>query len=153
MSWVSFIKVRAQFLNMFFTIQRSYETPRQGRTSPAGTHRHVEGWGLMLLWGDCYAHVMLLLWGADAAVGSWCCRGMGVMRQELMELMLPVFDTKKSSLIDSVSKLRNRVQWTRFLSLETESILNSSCRLIRTYIWILLLLWFLSIFPCTFWST
>ena len=25
------------------------------------------------------------------------------MRQELMELMLPVFDTKKSSLIDSVS--------------------------------------------------
>ena len=58
-------------------IERSYETPRE-RISPAGTH-------VMLLWGgllcphgglgtdaavgDCYAHVMLLLWGADAAVG------------------------------------------------------------------------------------
>ena len=66
-----FVNIEAEFLNMenIFTIQRSYETPWQGRTSPAGTHRHVEGWGLMLLWGDCYAHVMLLLWGADAAVG------------------------------------------------------------------------------------
>ena len=44
------MNIEAEFLNMFFTIQRSYETPRQGRTSPAGTHRHVEGWGLMLLW-------------------------------------------------------------------------------------------------------
>ena len=66
-----FVNIEAEFLNMenIFTIQKSYETPRQGRTSPAGTHRHVEGWGLMLLWGDCYALVMLLMWGANAAVG------------------------------------------------------------------------------------
>ena len=65
---MKFVNIEAVFLNMenIFTIQRNYETPRQGRTSPAGTHRHMEGWGLMLLWGDCYAHVMLLLWGADA---------------------------------------------------------------------------------------
>ena len=34
---------------------------------------------------------------------------------------LAVFDTKKSSPMDSVSKLRKRVQRTRFPALKTES--------------------------------
>ena len=95
------------WVSEYVRIQRSYETPRQGRTSPAGTHRHVEGWGLMLLWGDCLCPRDV------AAVGSWCCCGMGVMRQNWWKLA--VLDTKKSSPMDSVSMLRKRVHWTRFL--------------------------------------
>ena len=57
-----------------------------------------------------------------AAVGSWCCCGMGVMRQGTDGTQLAVFDTKKSSPMDSVSKLRKRVQRTRFPGLKNESI-------------------------------
>ena len=49
--------------------------------------------------GTVYAHVMLLLWGASTSCG------MGVMRQN---------DGNWQCLIQ-----RNRVQWTRFLRLET----------------------------------
>ena len=65
-----FLNIETEFLNMenIFTIQRSYETPRQGRTSPAGTHRQGLGTDAAVGGGgDCYTHVMLLLWGADAA--------------------------------------------------------------------------------------
>ena len=66
------MNIETEFMNIenIFTIQRSYETPRQGGTGPAGTHEHVEGWGLMLLWGDCYAHVMLLLWDGSDETGT-----------------------------------------------------------------------------------
>ena len=50
-----------------------------------------------------------------AAVGSWCCCGMGVMRQGTDGTQLAVFDTKKSSPMDSFSMHRNQVHWTRFL--------------------------------------
>ena len=66
-----------------------------------------------------------------AAVGSNQLCGMGVMRQNVLNLA--VVDTKKSSPMDSVSMHRKRVQRTRFslqrnrvlrtrfLSIETES--------------------------------
>ena len=74
--------------------------PTARGTGPAGTHRHVEGWGLKLLWGNCDAHVMLLLWDGSAAVGWECCC--------LMELMLAVYK-RKSSPKDSVPKPEKRV--------------------------------------------
>ena len=42
---MKFVNIDAVFLNMenIFTIQRNYETPRQGRTSPAGTHVMLGG--------------------------------------------------------------------------------------------------------------
>ena len=65
-------------------------------------YAHVEGWGLMLLWTDCLCPRDV------AAVVSWCCCGMGVMRQN---------DGNWQCLIQ-----RNRVQRTRFLCLEIEFI-------------------------------
>ena len=44
------------------------------------------------------------------------------MRQGTDGTQLAVFDTKKSSPMDSVSKLRKRVQRTRFPGLKNESI-------------------------------
>ena len=40
-----FLNIETEFLNIenIFTIQRSYETPRQGGTGLDGTHGHVEG--------------------------------------------------------------------------------------------------------------
>ena len=89
--------------------------------------------------GDCYAtwRVGELCCGGTvlcpcdvAAVGSNQLCGMGVMRQDVLNLA--VVDTKKSSPMDLVSMQRkrvqrtrfslqrNRVQWTRFLCIETE---------------------------------
>ena len=67
----------------------------------------------MLLWSDCLCPRVV------AAVGSNQLCGMGVMRQNDG---LAVVDTKKPSPLDSVSLRRNRVLWTRFLCIETESI-------------------------------
>ena len=111
-SWVSF---------RVFTIQRSYETPRQGRTSPAGTH--------VMLGGLLCPHGGL---GTNAAVEglfmpTWCCCCGELMllwdgSDETERWKLAVLDTKKSSPMDSVFKAGNRVHWTQFLCRETESV-------------------------------
>ena len=72
----------------------------------------MEGWGVMLLWTDCLCPCDV------AAVGSNQLCGMGVMRQDVLNLA--VVDTKKSSPMDSVSMHRKRVQRTRFSCKEIE---------------------------------
>ena len=116
-SWVSF---------RVFTIQRSYETPRQGRTSPAGTH--VMLGGLLCPRGGL---------GTDAAMEglfmpTWCCRcgehqpavgwewwdrtmEIGSAWYKEIESIGLGFYAKKPSPLDSVSMQRNWVLWTRFL--------------------------------------
>ena len=101
--WVSWVSFRV------FTIQRSYETPRQGRTSPAGTH--VMLGGLLCPRGGL---------GIDAAVEglfmpTWCCCCGELMllwdgSDETERWKLAVLDIKKLSPMDSVFKAGNRVQ-------------------------------------------
>ena len=71
--------------------------PRQEGQVQLGPTDTWRAGGLKLLWGNCDAHVMLLLWDA---VGWECCC--------LMELMLGVYK-RKSSAKDSVPKPEKRV--------------------------------------------
>ena len=67
----------------------------------------------MLLWRDCLCPRDV------AAVGS--INQLWDGSDETERWKLAVLDTKKSSPMDSVFKAGNRVLWTRFLCIETES--------------------------------